>query len=263
MNTKLPFMVALLGLAGCGGVLPTPSIELLAHPGFDTWRYPGDELMNSWRGASPYRWIGYYLPSPCHRDASFSGKRPFLTQTGWGIAVLYVGQQTFEGEPPAELTESTLCSSILLTAERGEADGRDAVQRAAVEGFPAGTTIFLDIERMQNVAPAMISYYESWLRTVIADGRYRPGTYAHLSNAAALYTIAQRVVGPDRQVPFWVAGGSDFSLGSRPEDVGYRFAAIWQGVLDTRRTWGGRTLVVDENVAGSGSPSAPTATLTP
>ncbi len=253
-NLFLPLL-----LAGCAS-LPAAPTGFAAHPGFDTWRYPGDEVIASWRRATPYRWMGYYLPAPCHRDTSFSGKREYLTASGWGLAILYVGQQTFDGEPPAELNESTLCSSILLTAEQGTKDGDDAVQRAAAEGFPPGSIIFLDLERMASVSEPMVEYYRAWVRTVLADGRYRPGTYAHVSNAAALYTLAQRVLeeaGAAGSIPFWVAGGGGFSLNARPEDVGYPFVEVWQGALDTPRTWGGHTLVVDENVASTPSPSAP------
>jgi hypothetical protein len=234
---------------------PTP-----VYPGFDTWRYPGDDVMNSWRQSSPYRWVGYYLPSPCHRDPSFSGRRTFLSGTGWGIAVIYVGQQTFDGQQPAEVTQSTVCSSALLTAARGVIDGQDAIASAASEGFPEGTVIYLDIERMARITPQMVEYYESWLRTVSADGRYSVGTYAHVANAAAFYNVAQTLVhgtGVETSIPFWIAGGTGFTLASSPEAVGARYARIWQGVLDVDRTWSGRTLRIDENVAVRPSPSAP------
>ena len=68
------------------------------HPGFDIGRYPGDAALRAWRGASPYEWVGYYLPAPCHRDASWSGKRAALQAMGYGFAVIYVGQQQFEGD---------------------------------------------------------------------------------------------------------------------------------------------------------------------
>jgi len=65
--------------------------------GFDTHTYAGDKTMAAWKAApgAPYRWVGYYLPSPCHKDKSWSGKRETLVGMGWGIAVVYVGQQTW------------------------------------------------------------------------------------------------------------------------------------------------------------------------
>ena len=63
------------------------------HLGFDTSKYPGDDAMKAWRDDGSYEWVGYYLPSaPCHRDASWAGKREQLSQMGWGLAGVYVGQ---------------------------------------------------------------------------------------------------------------------------------------------------------------------------
>src|SRR6059058_4131253 len=77
----------------------------VAHPsylGFDTGTYPGDDAMRAWRtGSSPYSWAGYYLKSPCHQDESWMGKRETLTSMDYGLAVLYVGQQTWGRRPGA------------------------------------------------------------------------------------------------------------------------------------------------------------------
>ena len=104
------------GLVSCGeapGVSPGSAVDAVAgvvetvassitgkgHLGFDTGIYPGDETMRVWRATAPYKWVGYYLPAPCRRDASWAGKRQTLSAMGWGLAVLYVGQQTWEGVP--------------------------------------------------------------------------------------------------------------------------------------------------------------------
>src|SRR5690348_2261672 len=65
--------------------------------GFDTNVYPGDRAMEAWRKSGEYTWVGYYLPAPCHKDDSWSGTRQTLTEQGWGVAVIYVGQQTWSG----------------------------------------------------------------------------------------------------------------------------------------------------------------------
>jgi Domain of unknown function (DUF1906) len=74
------------------------------HLGFDTGIYPGDETMRAWRATAPYKWVGYYLPAPCHKDDSWSGQRAQLTDMGWGLAVVYVGQQTWSGVPAKHST---------------------------------------------------------------------------------------------------------------------------------------------------------------
>src|SRR5688572_21230502 len=70
------------------------------HMGFDTYAYPGDEIMRAWRHPEvPFEWVGYYLPAPCHEGRSWVGKRERLADMGWGMAVIYVGQQTWDKTP--------------------------------------------------------------------------------------------------------------------------------------------------------------------
>ena len=270
--TRRPLLSVALALffgacAGAGGLpqtgpapLPTPTPGV--NPGFDTNRYPGERVMQSWRTASPYQWVGYYLASPCHRDASWMGTRASLERMGWGIALLYVGQQAFEGPPPADTVprERIICSRTLLTNEQGRTDARDAITKTAAEGFPSGSVIFLDVERMQQVPAAMVIYYQAWLDTVLADGRFRPGTYAHRDNAPELFALAQAAflrAGRRESPPFWVASGGAFGLTRPPSESGFPFAQVWQGALDVQRSYGGTTLLIDENVANTPSPSAP------
>ena len=63
--------------------------------------------MKAWKETpgSPYKWVGYYLPAPCHNDESWVGKRDTLQQLGWGVAIVYVGQQTW-GKTPRDLTSA-------------------------------------------------------------------------------------------------------------------------------------------------------------
>lgn len=81
--------------------------------GFDTHTYPGDRTMAAWKAApgAPYRWVGYYLPAPCHKDESWSGKRQTLVDMGWGLAVVYVGQQTW-GRTPRPLSAARMASMV-------------------------------------------------------------------------------------------------------------------------------------------------------
>jgi hypothetical protein len=70
------------------------------HLGFDTYAYPGDEIMRAWRHRDvPFEWVGYYLPAPCHDGRTWVGKRERLADMGWGMAVIYVGQQTWDKTP--------------------------------------------------------------------------------------------------------------------------------------------------------------------
>lgn len=259
----LTSLITLLVLAGCaGGGVTTDDAAENVHPGFDTWRYPGDDALATWRDASPYRWTGYYLPAPCRRDSSWVGQRSTIERLGWGMAVLYVGQQMFEGASTKNdlPQERIICSKTLLTPERGRTDAYDAAAEAYEEGFQPGTIIYLDVERASAVSDSMKAYYRAWTDELLRNGRYRPGTYAHRINADELFAVAEEVYrehGRAAPPPFWIAGTGGFALDRPPAAVGLPYARVWQGALDVRRSWGGVTLDVDENVAASPSPSTP------
>ena len=196
---------------------------------------------------------------------------------GWGMAVLYVGQQTWEGlperapapdsaRPPGDTLRpetvaqrSITCSRTLLSDAQGRAEADDAIGKTAADGFASGTHIFLDVERMTAVPAAMREYYRAWVGQVLADGRFRPAIYAHQRNAAEIYADVRAVfdaAGVRDEPSFWITGpSSSFTLTSAASDVGFRFARVWQGMLNTAETWNGTTLRIDANVADSPSPS--------
>jgi hypothetical protein len=237
--------------------------------GFDTHTYPGDAKMLAWKNApnAPYSWVGYYLPAaPCHKGTSWSGKRQTLTAMGWGLAVVYVGQQTWNRTPrsrtpeqiAAEKKRGTNCSADYLAASTGVDEGLDAIRRTAAEGFPKGTVIFLDIERMEKMPARMRDYYKGWVATVLKDGQYRPGIYVHAHNAKAVYDDVKALflaAGVQEEPRFWIASARDFSPDKAPEDVGHEFAGMWQGVIDVVRKVADVALPIDINVSNWPSPS--------
>jgi hypothetical protein len=241
------------------------------HLGFDTHTYPGDKTMRAWKNApgAPYKWVGYYLPSPCHRDPSWTGKRQTLTGMGWGLAVVYVGQQTW-GRTPKPMTakklasltkKKTTCDSDFLSAARGATDGADAVVVTAQEGFAPRSTVFLDIERMEKMPTAMRDYYRAWARALLKDGRYLPGVYVHAWNAQVVHDdLVQEfaAAGVKDEPRIWVATGRGFDEGKAPQDVGFAFAGVWQGMIDVARRVADIRLPVDVNVSSWTSPSEPT-----
>jgi hypothetical protein len=262
----------------------TPSPQE-SHLGFDTNLYPGDKAMDAWKRSREYEWVGYYLEAPCHKDASWSGTRARLTKSGWGLAVIYVGQQTwgksvgtpakgastkskkYKGKSIYQMTRRSTapvaktgdrCFASYVGAPQGRIDARDAIAAASREGFDRGTVVFLDVEHMNGVPQAMRDYYTAWAQTLLADGRYRPGIYAHTANAATIYDDVNGVydkAGIKTDPPFWIAGTRGFSVDRLPTDVGHAFASVWQGVLDVFRTHNGVKLPVDISVASAASPS--------
>jgi len=244
--------------------------------GFDTHTYPGDETMKAWKAApgAPYRWVGYYLPAPCHKDKSWSGKRETLVAMGWGLAVVYVGQQTWGRNPrplsakrmAALLKSGKSCNADLISAERGRIEGDDAIAATEREGFPTRSIVFLDIERMEKMPAVMREYYRAWARRLLEDGRYRPGVYVHKHNAQAVYDDFKAefaAAGVQEEPRIWVASGRGWEEGKAPQDVGFAFAGVWQGVIDVARTVADIKLPLDVNVSTWSSPSDPESPIEP
>ena len=290
-NTTVALLVMLGSACTDRGITDPIPIGNGSHPGFDTSVYPGDAAMRAWlRPSSPYEWVGYYLQAPCHRDPSWMGKRQTLTTMGWGLAVLYVGQQTFDGvpdvmvpplfdrrlplaaitlpdaragimvPPTAEEIESAAvtCSRTLLTTEQGTADAIDAVTKTASEGFPGGTVIFLDIEHMDLIPASMEAYYRAWVQQVLADGRFHPGVYVHKDNAESIHSGIERAytdMNASGSASFWLTTSTGFSIDKSPQDVGFPWASVWQGIYEVSQTWNGVTINIDVDVASTASPS--------
>lgn len=234
-------------------------------PGFDKRDFPTLAEMQTWMRESPYVWVGYYLPSPCFAGRAWVGNRAQLEQQGWGLAVLYVGQQapnsammTGAAATPSGDGPARNCGRNPLTTAQGSTDGDDAANIAAADGFPPGTTIFLDVERSDPMPPALDTYVRGWLDRVLARG-YLAGIYAHKVNADAL-SASQRAAyaarNDARRPPFWVVNSIGFELGKPPAASGYPYATIWQNPTDANETWGGVTFRIDRNVATSRSPSS-------
>jgi glycoside hydrolase-like protein len=302
--SELPNTVSLVANAGWG--------REGRHLGFDTYAYPGDEIMRAWRANAPYEWVGYYLPAPCHKGRTWMGKREPLADMGWGMAVIYVGQQTWDKTPRGyETSYRTVrrtkyvtkrvktyvvrsgkrvaryvtkrvpvkrtvripvhtrvdpklrplddCNAQLVSGVRGKIEAQDAIKRTEAEGFPRGSVIFLDIEYMRATPSKMRDYYRAWTKQVLADGRYRPGFYAHTRNAALIYKDVKTEyarVGNAEEPPFWISGEVDeFTTEKAPHEVGHSFAAMWQGVLDVMQEWSGHELPIDVNVAAVKDPT--------
>lgn len=276
--------VVVFAAAGCGGGSSAPTspvnpIDTSAStgsvPGFDTSLYPGDAAMRSWLyPASPYRWTGYYLAAPCHRDITWTGKYSTLATMGWGTTAIYVGQQDWtqipgpalnravDPESPAGATVGQLatCSASLLSAQQGLDEAADAAAKMRADGFPDRSVVFLDVEFVTSVTPALLDYYRAWIRGVLQDGRYLPGVYAAKSNAVTLYNAAlelYRAGGRTDAPPFWIASSSGFTMTAKPAAVGLEFAKLWQGMFDVTQSWNGVSLQIDVDVASTRSPSAP------
>src|SRR5690242_8977257 len=99
--------------------------------GFDRSTYPGDGQMTWLKQNTNLAWCGFYLaPAPSHANQSWMTKCAFLKGLGWGLAPIYVGQQT-----------QTSHGSHNLTAAQGTADAQNAAMLAQQAGFPNNCVI--------------------------------------------------------------------------------------------------------------------------
>jgi hypothetical protein len=149
----------------------------MASAGFDRDVYPGDALMQTLISTTNFKFCGYYLhPAPSHSDGSWMGKRTFLTGLGWGLAPIYVGQQT------------TGPGSHNPSAAQGTTDGSDAAALMASEGFPAGSYVYLDLENGPPLPQVLSNYTGAWCDAVTAGG-YSPGVYVSHHMAGDIQTL--------------------------------------------------------------------------
>lgn len=245
-----------------GGMVTFPAHR--AHPGFDTRDYPGDAAMVEWRDSSPYQWVGYYLPAPCYTGTSWNGRRQTLREMGWGMAVLFVGEQDWAAMTTArdvaqpEGGEGVRCTRSNLTTRQGANDAMEAMLEASSHGFPSGTVIYLDVERVEFVSAELARYVRAWVGAMLDEGRYLPGLYAHARNVPELHPLVVGEYGRrgrGRDVPLWVATSQGFDIARIPAESGFDAADVWQGAFNRNETWGGVTLRVDVNVARTPSPS--------
>jgi hypothetical protein len=254
-------------IAGCTSRAPSPSapapvkafLREGSAPGFDKRDFPGLDAMDVWMRESPYVWVGYYLTSPCFAGTAWNGQRAALEQQGWGLAAIYVGQQVPGVTPTAAAGRPAApdCGKFPLSSSQGDADGANAVSISTADGFPVGSTIFLDVERADPMPPVMLDYVRGWTASVLARG-YIAGIYAHKLNAEALARVQREAFvasGSAASPPFWVTNSVGFALGRAPSESGYNFASIWQTPADSSETWGGVTFRIDRNVASSRNPS--------
>jgi hypothetical protein len=138
-----------------------------------------------------------------------------------------------------------------LTETQAIADADAAAAEAAAEGFPSGAIIYLDVEATDEVSAALTRYVRNFVAR-LSTGRYRPGVYCHVKNAPVL---AEALDVPRRAIPFWVAGGSSFSLSAGPADSGVAFATLWQGLLDEPEPTATVSLTVDVSTSSTPTPS--------
>jgi hypothetical protein len=224
----------------------------MSFSGFDQKVYPGDSVMEAGKASLPYSFCGYYLASPCHPNASWMGTHDTLVSQQWNMLIIYVGQQVAGGP----------CPQNNVNAAQGLADAIDAAAKASSEGFPSGSSVYLDVEPIDPGSPdldSMKDYVEAWVQQMLTS-TYKPAIYCHKKNADAMQAVVA-AAGGDASTRFWVTGSGtiDFSIADDPTDSGVAFATVWQNPVSTTQAFGNVNVDIDENVSSMADPSAPSA----
>jgi hypothetical protein len=229
--------VALLGARIPNRFQATRSVGSLSrnYLGFDRNRYPGDAVLGLLR--ETFSFCGYWLNVPPGETTNtWEGKREVLTSSSFGFLVLFNGRLDRELKSPS------------YSKTLGTHDATVAVEAAKKEGFPTGTTIFLDQEEGGRMLPEQRAYVYAWIDGVNASG-YRAGVYC--SGIPAKETGGTSVITANdlrdnadgRNIAFFVyndscppSPGCAFSTNPpSSQQSGVPFAAIWQFAQSPRR----------------------------
>jgi hypothetical protein len=135
--------------------------------GFDRNVYPGDETLSTI--AKRFSFVGYWLSNPpLTQSNTWTGKRRLIASHNLGFLVLWNGR--VDKEILEKIKDGTSATAL------GVADAHAAIQAAKREGFPAGTTIFLDQEDGGRLVQEQSDYLFAWTEGVNAGG-FRAGGY--------------------------------------------------------------------------------------
>jgi hypothetical protein len=135
--------------------------------GFDRNVYPGDQTLTII--AKRFSFVGYWLSNPpLEQSDTWTGKRSLIASHNLGFLVLW------NGRLDKEILEKAKGGTSAIAL--GAADARAAIQAARREGFPAGTTIFLDQEQGGRLVQEQADYLFAWTEGVSA-GDFHAGAY--------------------------------------------------------------------------------------
>lgn len=150
---------------------------MAAFAGFDVSGFPGVATMAKLKANTNLVWCGFYLgPAPSHPDDGWMKHRAEISNQGWGIVPIYVGQQVI-GK-----------GSKHPSAEQGTKDALNAVDLLAKAGFAPDTCIYLDLENGKPFLPEQAAYVGTWVDGIAAKG-FKPGIYCSHDIAAAVHAV--------------------------------------------------------------------------
>ena len=171
--------------------------------GFDTFSYPGDQVMQSlWDDTNLY-WCGFYLGSRFNWQPHYRT----IAAMGWGVAPVYTGKQPLTSPKlKAIIAQNRGDPDALRRAlyDNGSGDGLEAVQQARAASMPGMMILYFDVE-VADPDANWLPYFKGWCSQVRMGG-YRPGIYTRAAHAVWLTTKLITNPDPDTVLPeIWIA----------------------------------------------------------
>jgi hypothetical protein len=235
------------------------------YAGFDVDQYPTIEVMDWLNENTNLEWCGYYLaPAPNRTPCGWTGQYSAIKDK-WGVLAIYVGQQD-----PRTATACYVPSSI-LTTDRGTIDGGNAADLMASDGFPSGSSVFLDWEYGGLDYAGSSDYVKAWISAVVADGRMAPSIYCSHRVAQAIADVID-TINPTPNTRFWCwnvptsdphqfQGDLANIAAIDPSGCGFDAAQMWQreqnGIVTFPDGAPIASLKMDFSTSSLASPSAP------
>jgi hypothetical protein len=216
------------------------------YAGFDSFAYPGDEIMQSlWDNTNLY-WCGYYLNS----DYAWNqGKQKPSVETlsgmGWGLAPIFIGYQNrayarqqgilglqakWKKEHPGQtdMPQFTYTPHLeeiprALVGAEGKKSGTRTVDLAIQAGFREESIIYFDCESPDQ-DDVWLDYFLGWCDAVSGDNRrtYYLGLYTppglHVSFVTWLngQLVKRWGASDDGTLDYWISAGRSSAAGSEP-----------------------------------------------
>ena len=217
----------------------------MAHAGFDTSGFPGLATMDKIKATTNFEWSGFYLgKTPSHLGTDWMPHRAALVAQGWGLAPLYVGQQTIGP------------GSHNVGKAQGTIDGNDAINLLQQAGFAPGTFVFLDLENGLPFPPKQKEYVGAWVQAIEGDRTFKPGVYCSHNLASQVHTLSPNArlwvfkVPTTAQHPI---PGPPFASPD-PSGSGFAGAHIFQFEQNGRTTLAGAAMTIDLDSALTANP---------
>jgi Domain of unknown function (DUF1906) len=223
---------------------------MTAFAGFDSSAYPGDAIMKWLRANTNLVWCGYYFgATPSHTGTDWMGRRAVLQSLNWGIAPLYVGQQTVGR------------GSHHPDAAHGTTDGQQAAKLMSSEGFASGSVVYLDLENGLPFPQSEKDYVKFWSAAVQGAG-FTPGIYCSYTLAAQVAALVPSALIWAFKVPTNKAHKVPGPHYPDPSPAGSGYAAAFAWQLDQHSLIAvplasGGWLEVDLDSASTPNPSIP------